>query len=500
MHKVEQIKYFKADGYTYVFWSIVVFGTMLIGASFPMLLPSFDIWQHLGSISDFINNPDTKTQKPYWYATWAFVFRTLNVNDIFTYVKYIHRTQFLLSCIIIYYASRLIFSALLPTVKFGNRNHWISSMALSSMMVWLTIIGTVSTFQQAWIMWYSVNYQITLPMLFLAIALLINGFTCAQTAYKYIVKIFASLLLLVLVYLFHAGELVYLVIYMPLFILAFLGKNNYKKALILMLVVLVLIYFGIRMYGDRVPELVTLIINNNFSEINNRIAIHGKYNIEGGNRRLANWNELYALCILSSLPLAWVGWCKINAVNKRVFFFIFSSLIFCFIPNFEFSSGLASLIYGAPIVNRIYFASLVYLLPAIFAYLLVENIEKIRKPIFLLIIVALIMGGVLIYSRYFNDAGTYFRNVHSIRNSLHKERIYINVTDVEIASIGEQIAYADKKYGVENIMYCASYDKSHIIRYKYERKNINFDRSVAHAIEDCASSPLSKGKIIVYIR
>jgi hypothetical protein len=499
MHKIEQAKYLKADGYTYVFCSIVAFGVLLIGASFPMLQPSFDIWQHLETINDFINNPNAKNQKPYWYATWAFVFRTLNVSDIFTYVKYIHRTQFLLSCIIIYYAARLIYSALLPTIKYGKRNHWISSMALSSTLVWLTIIGTVSTFQQAWIMWYSVNYQITLPMLFLAIALLINGFTYAQTGYKYIEKILAAMLLLVLVYLLHAGELVYMIIYMPLFIFAFLSKNNYKKALILMLVVSVLIYFGISMYGDRVPELVTLIVNNNFSEIGKKILLHGKYNIEGGNRRLANWNELYTLCVLSSLPLAIIGWHKITFVNKRVFFFIFASLIFCLIPNYEYSSGLASIVYGAPIVNRIYFASLIFLLPAIFAYALVENFKKIRNPIFLLLVVLLLIGGILIYSRYFNNAGTYFKNVHSIRNSLYKERVYINVTDAEIALIGEQIIDAEKKYGKENIMYCANYEKSHIIRYKYQRKNINFERSVVHVVRDCISSPLSKGKIIIYI-
>ena len=107
-------KFVKSNStYKFVFWTMVLAGVVFIMMSHPMMKLRFDIWQHLGSIDDLVVNPKADIPKANWYATWAFVFRTLDVHDIRTYPVIIHRTQFLLSCIIIYLSAAYLLPALL---------------------------------------------------------------------------------------------------------------------------------------------------------------------------------------------------------------------------------------------------------------------------------------------------------------------------------------------------------------------------------------------------
>ena len=183
-----------------------------------MMKVRFDIWQHIGNIDRLIFDPSVKITRTNWHAVWAFVLRTLGPSDVFTHATIVHRSQFVLNAIIIYHASKQIFSALFEKDHFAeekNKNQWISSLALCSVLVWFTIVGTVSTFQQAWIMWYSVNYQITLSFLFLSIALIVNVICLEQTKKIYIAKLSIAFTFLILIYMFHAGELAYLIFYLP---------------------------------------------------------------------------------------------------------------------------------------------------------------------------------------------------------------------------------------------------------------------------------------------
>ncbi|MBK9340401.1 MAG: hypothetical protein IPN04_07110 [Rhodoferax sp.] len=163
------------------------------------------------------------------------------------------------------------------------------------------------------------------------------------------------------------------------------------------------------------------------------------------------------------------------------------------------SSGIASLFYGAPIVNRFYFASMLFVLPSLLAYLILNKSNKFNKPIYLLMLVAGLMVITAAYSRYINDSGTYFQNIHSIRNSLKPEKVGIDVPASRYSSaLKLQIEDAKMKFKEEDIMFCANHDKSHIIQYVYRQKNILFDRFIPHEVADCATNPKAVGKRIVY--
>lgn len=506
----QQSKFYRsAVGYSFVFWSIVIVGMAFIASSYPMMKLRFDIWQHIGNIDILVFDPDAKFAKSNWHATWAFFFRALGIKDIFTYAVIIHRVQFLLNCIIIYHAAKLLFAALLPTIELGdsnnksNRKQWLSSLAISSVLVWLTVIGTVSTFQQAWIMWYSVNYQITLPLLFLALGLFVNAVSLMQSKTFVVVKLFGSLALLTLIYFYHAGELAYLVFYLPILVICFATKDNYKKTLILMMVVLIVALIAAKFYTDYMPGLIKLLKDGNYSKIKDAINVYGTYNIQGGNRYLANWNELYALSVLMVAPIVLFGRAQRHHVNQRILLFIVLSLVFCFIPTFKYTAGIASLITYDQIVNRYYFASFVFFLVPLCLYLVVCHFKILQHPVVLILSVLILMGLVFSYSRLLNNGGTYYQNVKSIRNSLYQDRVGIDLPVSEIESIGRQIRAANAQYGSNQVFFCADYDKSHVVRYIYRQNNIIFNRGPSYPLEtllgQCRNRASAQNRLAIVI-
>ena len=471
--------------YKFAFWTTVGLLIVFIMNSYPMMKTRFDIWYHLGYIDDYVYDPNILHGRSNWYKTWAHILRLLETRDISTYAVIIHRTQFLISCFSIYLSAKFLLPALLHKTEQNKHTSaenklWVSSFALSSMMVWLTVIGTVSTFQQAWIMWYSVNYQITLPFLFLAISLLISAVALQQSHRLVFVKIAFSLVLLTLVLLWHAGELVYLFVYLLAALLIYASKQNIKKISIGLLLLLIASGIASQFYNDRIPEIFTLIKSG-----------------QGG--KIAGLIHEYGICVISAIPVLFFNFYDRKVLNTKAVYIVLASLIYCFVPTFKISSGIASLFYGAPIVNRFYFASMLFVLPSLLAYLILNKSNKFNKPIYLLMLVAGLMVITAAYSRYINDSGTYFQNIHSIRNSLKPEKVGIDVPASDIARLKLQIEDAKMKYNEGDIMFCADHDKSHIIQYVFRQKNILFDRFVPHEVSDCAINPRAVGKRIVYI-
>jgi hypothetical protein len=492
--------------YDIVFWLLLCFGLIFITLSFPMMKMRFDIWQHIDNIHSYVLDPNvTVTKRAAWLKLWASIFRFLNINDIFTYAVIIHRIQFTLSCVFIYFAAKLFFAALL---KFDEgqtvyvRNQWLSSLALSSVLVWLTIIGTYSFFQQAWIMWYSVNYQITLPMLFLALGLSVNALMVSQSAKLAISKALAAFTLIIGIYLFHAGELAYLCFYILIYILCF-GyklKVNYKYVWCGVVFLSLVLYFLIRMYTDHVPALIILLKNGEFFRILNEIQAKGKWNVlEGGNRFSANWNELYSLSVFLLMPVAIFGWMRPQHVNQRVLCFIGLSLVFCFIPTFQYTAGLASLISYDGIVNRYYYASLIFFVLPLCAYLIIINFKTVKRPLDLLGLVLFAMLLVLMYSKKINNEGIYFKNFQSIRNSIKTKKVDIGVSDEFISNIGFKLKAVEAEFQNIEFIYCGSFESLYVARYVYRKKNMFFDRLANIPVAACEAYAKDFGKKIVYL-
>jgi hypothetical protein len=472
-----------------------------------MMKLRFDIWQHIDQIRSYVIDANANvTSRAIWLKMWAYVFRVLDISDIFTYATVIHRVQFVLSCMAIYFAANQLFKALLVFDESDSeieKKQWLSSLALSSVAVWLTIIGTFSFFQQAWIMWYSVNYQITLPMLFLALGLSVNALNVAQSTKLVVYKTIGAFVLVLGIYFFHAGELAYLGFYILIGILCFGSKFklNWKYALIGITFLSIVLYLLIRMYSDHVPALITLIKNGEYSKILIEIQAKGKWNaVDGGNRFSANWNELYRFSVFAFVPAVIFAWFKPLQINQRVLFFIGLSLMFCFIPTFQYTAGLASLISYDGIVNRYYYASLVFLALPFCAYLIVINLKIIKHPIGLLGLVFFAMLSVLIYSKKINNEGTYFKNVQSIRNSIKSKKIDIGLSDDFISTVGFKVRAAELEFQNVGYIYCGSFESLYIARYVYRKENMLFDRLGNYSTADCEDHAKNFGKKIAYLK
>lgn len=506
MSSILSFKKIKIDWFHLLFWLVLSLGFVFISLSFPMMKLRFDIWQHIDHIKSYVLDPNaTVANRAVWLKTWAFIFRRLGVDDIFSYAVIIHRVQFVLDCIIVYFASKQIFAAL---IKFDDkeliliRNQWLSSLALSSVFVWLTIIGTYSFFQQAWIMWYSVNYQITLPMLFLSLGLTVNAITVLQSKVLAMSKVMGAFVLVLGIYFLHAGELAYLCLYFLIGTSCFVGKFkfNWKYFVGGATVLGLVLYFLIQIYTDHVPALITLLKNGEYSKILNDIQAKGKWNaIDGGNRYSANWNELYMFSVFAFISVAIYAWISPLKMNARVLCFIGLSLCFCFIPTFQYSAGLASLISYDGIVNRYYFASLIFLITPLLVYLCAKNFKITSHPIAVLGMVFLCLLFVLLYSKKINHEGVYFKNVQSIRNSIKTTKIDIGVSDEFIARVGAKVKASENQFQAGSYIYCGSFESLYIARYIYRKENMLFDRLGNYQVAECEDYAKSFAKKIAYL-
>ena len=261
------------------------------------------------------------------------------------------------------------------------------------------------------------------------------------------------------------------------------------------------------------PALITHLKKREFAKILTEINAKGTWNaVHGGNRYAANWNELYRLSVYL---FALVGLAGLAAkfklvtsnltgnfnfnVNKRVLSFLLLSLVFCFIPTFKYSSGLASLISYDGIVNRYYFASFVFLAIPLAAYVGVTHIKSIGQPMALIVLVALLMAATFFYSKIKNKEGVYYQNVMSIVGSTKGNKINIDVTDGEIEDIRLQLIAAEKKYKINEFIYCGAFESLYVAYYVFNRRNLIFYRLNNHTLEDCKAQAKNDNKHVVYI-
>jgi hypothetical protein len=442
--------------------------------------------------------------KRYWYAFWAFIFKLFAVTDIFTIATVIHRAQFIANCMLIYFAAKQLFEPLLSLSRHNNyQNRWLSSVALSSVIVWLVTIGTFSFIQQAWIMWYSVNYQITLSFLLLSISLAVNLLTVEQTKNAQIIKTSMAIVLLVLILLFHAGELAYFIFYLPIFGICFLDKLHVDRKYFMYSGILTIaaLYFGMKFYTDQTPMLLTLIKNSEWLKMTILINEKGTWNVvEGGNRYVGNWNEMYKLSVFTLLGVAGLVCFNLVKINKRVISFIVLSLVFCFAPSYIFSAGFLSLISYDGIVNRYYFSSLLFVSLPLCIYLIINKSKFLNHPINVIIITIIAVVVLYLYSKYYNNQGVFYQNVKSITTSIKAKKLDVEMSDSDLMDIKRQIQIAETNVKTSDFIYCGPYKKIYMVAYLYNRKNVYFDRLRDITINECEDNAVKLKKYVVYIK
>ena len=189
----------------------------------PLLIYPYDVYTHLQWI-DIQNNAVSVPKVRYvWHYVWANIFQFLHIEttQIFLRAYVIHFTQVLTIFLILFYFSRVIIRNLFIQLTPIESNY----LAYWATMIWFTIFATYSVNQhQVWILWYSVNYQISLPL-----TLLITGLSISLALEHLSLKIKIIYILLILLFSYvilriHPMEYIYFVMYIGVLFLIFMDK------------------------------------------------------------------------------------------------------------------------------------------------------------------------------------------------------------------------------------------------------------------------------------
>ena len=233
-----------------LFYFIILLGCITLLYSNPFLRYPYDMFHHLIVMDDIYMQlihpiekvvgiwandiyiliptgemePLTLIRPRYlWHYMWAEIFFYLDIGStqMFLRAKIIHVTQTIISLASIYYFSNVVLRNIFKNIP-SYTLKWVS---LWSVIIWLTIFATFSAaYHQVWIMWYSLNYQITLLlfwyMLGLTLVLLLEK-TSWKTKFFFIFQILLLSRFMIQV---HSMEFLYYLMHIALLGLVFKSR------------------------------------------------------------------------------------------------------------------------------------------------------------------------------------------------------------------------------------------------------------------------------------
>jgi hypothetical protein len=444
----------------------------------PFLKYPFDMYHHLLWINDYYHSNKTPESSVYfWHYCWAKIFEILNLDNtkLFTRAYIIHYMQTIITYFSIYY-----FSYTFNKFTFLKANklnlHILSAWAT---LIWFTIYATESVgFHLVWIQWYSVNYQISLPLTLLSTALFFNFLFNKNGKYFYLVF---YILITAIVLSIHSAEFVYFLMYLALLIAIYLDKififlktNKLTSIIIFILLSIILFYLDkiIPLISYRMPKLLTFILNNNYQGLWNTILAEGDFIVQLLSRAKDSFNELMVVSLCLLIPILLISLYlkkKKEHINLRFIIFLALSSLFVLIPMYQISAGIASTLTYKLIVNRFYYSSTIFLVIPIFAYLALYIFKK-EKSILTSAVIALTVLGTFIYSRYaIATQQNYYKNIQSIKNAWNERKVGFNLSNKNINYIGKKIKKYEQKNST-NAIYFAREDIAFILKYIYKKR------------------------------
>ena len=156
------------------FYILLLFTVISIFFTNPFLKYPFDVYTHLEWIEEQYETDTFPLISRYtWHYIWAKIFYFFHIEntDIFFRAYIIHYTQVLISFFSIFFLSHVIIRNVFRKIEYI----YINYLAYVSVLIWFTVLGSSSMgTRQIWTLWYSVNYQITLPLVLLTLGLVFS--------------------------------------------------------------------------------------------------------------------------------------------------------------------------------------------------------------------------------------------------------------------------------------------------------------------------------------
>lgn len=348
----------KIKTYNIIFFSLVAAAFLFILFSNPFLRLPYDPWDHLLRIVSLHDEgkcfyfwPDsTCPERILWHELWAYVFKITGINDIFLWAKIIHVFQFILAGLCIFYFSKTVL-----TILTGEKNTIrIKFLSLFSVFLWFIGNGTVSVFQQAWIMWHSVTHQgLTIPLFWYCTALTLKIFYEDLSFKKitfFIAQIAGASFLMAKI---HPSELLYYLIVLSILVLINsirLIRSKDRRTLFVFIPVIFLMMFVAVKYvmPEKVPLFSLISSGETVSQILQKIKDSGNEIVHGLHHLNRFPNSFSEIAIISLIAMAIF---RVNylftkekdiSFNKNFFdFLLMSSTLFFLIPMVPLLAGLA---------------------------------------------------------------------------------------------------------------------------------------------------------------
>ena len=472
---------YKVNLNNYLFYALLIIILMLLLGINPFLKYPFDMYAHLEGIDKQYSANSLSGHRVLWYWIWAKIFHLFSIDNsqVFLRAYFIHYSQILISFGGVFYFSYIFIKNFFKNIDKLS----IKYLALWSTLIWFTVYATNSMgIHQVWILWYSINYQITLVIVLVMLGLTISIFYENQ---KFIYKIFYLILVFFMgkiVLQMHVMELLYYIMYIFIFSLVYIDKiylflKKHKiigfAILITVIVLIVKLPLFVENFESKSSRIIPYLSLDKMPDLYTQIMRDGAALVNGLNRANASMNELiyislFFILLMFILYLIRFFKNKDNLINSRLLLFLILASSFVLIPVFQFTSGLAGMLVSSiDVVNRFYYSSLIFLVIPLFVYSLISIIGK-KNIIIMNILIISILLSTFIYSRF--DIGhnqNYYKNIKSLIRAYNKNNVGFNLSNKEI----EQIALLKEKYkkdlNISNPYFFAREDIAFVLKHIY---------------------------------
>jgi len=442
----------------------------------PFLRYPYDAWEHLIGIDKF-RLSRLSPERAIWHHFWKDIFNLLSIepSQVFLRARIIHTTQTLFSFFAVYLFSKVIIRNIFNRIDLLSLRY----MAYWSTLIWFTVFATFSVnYHLVWILWYSVTYQITLPLFWYILALTIITLFEPISWQKKAFYLLQILVISRIILQMHSMEYFYYLMYIFVLSLVYWRKlyNFIKKHYMIILPFILLIIYFAKRYQPEHSQLLILLQEHDLMGIYHAITTYGERLQAGANRSWAVYNELMTVSLLLGVAMLIMLW-KMRSrettvgVHKKMYLFLFLTSLFVLLPLNTATSGILAVITRMDVVHRFYFsASLFVLIPVVLYYFITLYYKKSRIAILNLVIIATLTAALL-YSKYFSSTHNYADNVHSIIQSFYGNALDFNLSDRQIGEIGKELEHYEKKYNDGRpIIYFARPDITIVLLLVYRKK------------------------------
>jgi len=472
------------DRSAWVFYLLFTSTLLSVFFTHPFLLFPFDSYIHLS----WIENQDPAIrhiQRETWHWIWANIFHLLHLDkySVFHKAHIIHYTQIIAVFLMIYYFSKNIFTYLFKQIAPIHINY----LSYWSAVLWFTILSTYSAYHhEVWIVWYSVTYQITLPLILAATGLLISLLYAKEQSYATkIIKLSGILLINFIVLNIHPMEILYFILYIAIFILIsarsiFLQVRKLGYWLIPIFIVLLFLLFHLpellQSFSYRKLLIFQYFSFDKFPQLYDDIITLGTKVVKYFSRSKHYMNELiyldlFLLCLMTGIVLFRYMTGRRCHIRIHLFSFIALASLLLFIPQNIYSAGIASIFTTyTDVVYRFAYSSILFLILPIFVYYTL-SLFRIQKTLWLNLSIVTILMTTIYYSAFSKSAThNYARNIISLAHMFTTKNRSFLLSEKEIRQIGKRL-YTLETHNQSHkpLFYYARPDIAYVIKYIYHK-------------------------------